>query len=131
MSILPIFDIIGSIVSSILPNTTEIEKAKIAEAMATNADLTALLTGQMQINEAEANSGSIFVGGWRSAVGWVCAAAFAWEFVLQPILLFISASFHYNIVVPNFDFSTMSTVLMGMLGLGGLKTFEKIQTKSK
>ena len=69
------------------------EKARIAHELATMGERHAQeqLMAQLEINKAEASSASIFKGGWRPAVGWVCASAFAYHFVLQPILLFVVA----------------------------------------
>ena len=87
---------------------------------------------QMEVNEVEAAHRSIFVAGWRPAVGWVCAAALGYTFILQPFLVYIMALTHpaYQ-PPPNIDLSGLYPVLLGMLGLGGLRTFEKIKGKAK
>jgi len=117
--------LINSIISRVWPDKTEQEKAQLAAAMAADENFTKLMTGQMAVNEAEASSSNLFVAGWRPAVGWVCALAFAWQFVGLPILLFITSLFHYPVIAPVFDFATMSTVLMGMLGLGAMRSYDK------
>lgn len=122
-------DLITTIVGSVWPNKTAEEQARLAVALAQSQQFTELMKGQMAVNTAEANTGSAFLGGWRPAVGWVCALAFAWQFVLLPILLFIGNSIGHPVVVPSFDMEAMSTVLMGMLGMSGLHTYENIQTK--
>lgn len=127
----PIIGLITSIIGRVWPDKTEQAKAELAAALAEDKNLTDLLTGQMQINAAEAASPSLFVAGWRPFVGWVCASAFAWQFVCLPILLFISNAVGHPIPVPSFDISTMVTVLMGMLGLSTMRTYEKIQGVSK
>ena len=104
------------------------QKAALAHELATMSDRHAqeLAKGQLEINKAEAASSSVFKGGWRPAIGWTCAAASAYHFVLQPFLLFAVAMFGLDIpALPEFDMSSLMTVLMGMLGLGGLRTFEK------
>ena len=87
---------------------------------------------QMQVNEVEAAHRSIFVAGWRPAVGWVCAAALAYTFILQPFLVYVMALTHpaYQ-PPPSIDLAGLYPVLLGMLGLGGLRTYEKIQGKTK
>lgn len=85
------------------------------------------LEGQIQTNASEAESKSIFVSGWRPAVGWVCAMAFGWAFVIQPFAAFVCALRHYTIALPTLDLSTMMPVLLGMLGLGTLRSYEKVQ----
>ena len=104
------------------------QKAALAHELATMSDRHAqeLAKGQLEINKAEAASSSLFKGGWRPFIGWTCGAAFAYHFVLQPFLLFAIAVFGVDIpALPQFDMSTLMTVLMGMLGLGSLRTYEK------
>ena len=81
---------------------------------------------QAQINQAEAQSQSLFVAGWRPFIGWVCGAAFAYHFILQPLLSFAMVNAGVDVDLPEFDMQQLSTVLMGMLGLGGLRTIEKL-----
>ena len=65
-------------------------------------------------------------GGWRPAVGWVCAAAFAYHFVLKDLIVFCASLAGAEIPeLPEFDMSTLLTVLGGMLGIGSLRTYEK------
>ena len=110
------------------------QKAKLAHEIATMADRHAHenAMAQIEVNKAEAASGSIFKGGWRPFVGWVCGAAFAYHFVLQPLLIFIVAVAGLQIpALPEFDMSSLMTTLGGLLGLGGLRTFEKFKGVSK
>ena len=104
------------------------QKAKMAHELATMADRHAqqALLSQLEINKAEAQSGSFFKGGWRPAVGWICAIAFAYHFVLQPLILFLSTLFGAELPeLPKFEMGTLLTVLGGMLGIGGLRSYEK------
>lgn len=83
---------------------------------------------QAEINNTEAASSNIFVAGWRPSVGWVCAIAFAWQFVAQPFF-----SFFYTLYTKQpapviaLDHDALNTVLFGLLGLGGFRTWEKIK----
>ena len=120
-------DLITAVISRVWPDKTEQQKEELAAAMAADENITKLLTGQMAIDEAEAASPSLFVAGWRPMVGWVCAGAFAWQFVVLPVFLFIGQAVGHPIAAPVFDISTMLTVLMGMLGLGSLRTYEKVK----
>lgn len=90
-----------------------------------------LAQSQIGVNIAEASSPSLFVSGWRPAVGWCCAAAFAYKFVLAPSIAFALAASGHPIDLPVLDFSEMSTVLFGMLGMGALRTAEKIKGVTK
>ena len=80
---------------------------------------------QVEVNKAEATHKSLFVAGWRPACGWICSIALLYHFVLQPIIVFILSAAGYSYDLPSFDMSSLMTVLMGMLGLGGLRSFEK------
>lgn len=120
-------DLITSIIGRVWPDKTEQEKAQLAAAMQADNNLTKLLAGQMDINAAEAANSNLFVSGWRPFIGWVCGLAFAWQFILCPMVVFITGYFHYSIPIPIIDNSAMNNVLMGMLGLGTLRTYEKIK----
>ena len=82
---------------------------------------------QNKINEVEAQSSSLFVAGWRPCVGWVCCAALSWTYILQPIAAFTLAQLGYLTALPRLDMGELMPILIGMLGLGGLRTFEKVR----
>jgi hypothetical protein len=85
-----------------------------------------LAVSQIEVNKAEAASGSVFKGGWRPFIGWVCGSAFAYHFVLQPVIVFVVVAAGVELPpLPEFDMASLMTVMMGMLGLGGLRTYEK------
>ena len=126
-------DLLGKLVdpvSNILDKVIEDkdQKAKLAHEIATMAERHGqeAMLAQLEINKAEAASGSLFKGGWRPAVGWVCAIAFAYHFVLQPLLIFgLSYAGLDTPPLPEFDVGTLLPVLGGMLGIGTLRTYEK------
>lgn len=104
------------------------QKLLLAHELATMADRHAqeLAVAQIEVNKAEAASGSIFKGGWRPFIGWVCGGAFAYHFVLQPVIVFTVLAAGVELPpLPEFDMASLMTVMMGMLGLGGLRTYEK------
>ena len=88
--------------------------------------------GQIEVNKAEAQHRSIFVAGWRPFLGWGLAFAMIWHFVLAPMVVF---GFAYAGMetpdLPTFDMDSLMTVLLGMLGLGGLRTVEKVKGLTK
>ena len=86
---------------------------------------------QIDVNKAEAASGSIFKGGWRPFVGWVCGVAMLYHFLLQPIIVFTLSAAGITFDLPQFDMGSLMTILMGLLGLGGLRSFEKHKGISK
>ena len=103
-------------------------KNKIAFELSTMAEKHAqqLAMAQIEVNKAEAQSGSIFKGGWRPAVGWICAIAFAYHFIIKDLIMFICGVAGLELPdLPEFDMGTLLTVLGGMLGIGGLRTYEK------
>ena len=102
----------------------EIE-AKLTESLA-NIDL-----ANLKINEADAKSGNWFQSGWRPFIGWSCGFALAYTYVMQPILTFGLAQAGYLIDLPAVNLGEMMPVLMGLLGLGGLRTFEKVKGISR
>ena len=104
------------------------QKNALAHEIATMSERHAqeIAMAQIEVNKAEAASSSVFKGGWRPFIGWVCGFAFAYHFILQPILLFGTAAAGVSLPpLPEFDMSQMMPVLLGMLGLGGLRTYEK------
>lgn len=109
-----------------------LEMQQNGELAALAAD-TELAKAQILTNTEEAKSTSLFIAGWRPHVGWVCGFAFSYHFLLQPFLLFLLYTFGTPETIakvaelPTLDWSAMSTVLMGMLGLGGFRTYEKIK----
>tara|TARA_R100000234_G_scaffold118019_1_gene97582 strand:+ start:354 stop:755 length:402 start_codon:yes stop_codon:yes gene_type:complete len=126
-----------SLVSSLIGPVTGIldkviedkdQKAKLAHELATMADKLSheQQLAQIEVNKAEAASGSLFKGGWRPFIGWVCGVAFCYHFVVQPIIIFIVTLVGVNIPnLPEFQMNTLLTVLGGMLGIGSLRTYEK------
>ena len=109
------------------------QKNALAHEIATMAERQAheSVMAQIEVNKAEAASASLFKGGWRPAVGWVCAMALFYHFILQPVLLFGVAVAGVAIPpLPEFDMASLMPILLGMLGLGGLRTVEKIKGKA-
>jgi hypothetical protein len=108
--------------------TAKLELFKMQQSgeLAALAAETELAKGQIAVNEKEAQSSSLWVSGWRPAIGWVCGAACAWNWIGLKIALFVAAYLGHELKLAPADISEMLPVLMGMLGLGGLRTVEKI-----
>jgi len=95
------------------------------EQMALEADR-AINEGQIEINKIDAASGSLFRGGWRPATGWVCVLALLYQFLVMPLLPWTVALFKISVpALPSLDIGTLITLLGGLLGLGGFRTYEK------
>jgi len=109
------------------------EMASALETAALAADIE-VIKGQTAINMEEAKSDSLFKSGWRPAVGWVCVAGLAFTFVLKPLLPWsvqvVCQIFGYVSalpVMPDIPMGDLITLLVGLLGLGGMRTFEKLR----
>ena len=132
-------DLLGKLVdpvSNILDKVVEDkdQKARLAHEIATMAERHAqeLAKGQIEINKEEAKSRNIFIAGWRPFVGWTCGLALFWHFLGLPVTLFITGWFNLqHPPLPEFDMQSLMTVLLGMLGLGGMRTFEKFKGITK
>lgn len=86
----------------------------------------AQMTGQMEINKIEAASPDFFRGGWRPFIGWICGMGLAYQFLLRPLLGWLSTINNWP-VPPALEMDTLMTLLVGMLGLGGYRTYEKVK----
>jgi hypothetical protein len=123
---------VTSLLDKFVPDADE--RARLAHDIATMSEKHAqeLARGQIEINKTEAAHKSMFVAGWRPFVGWTCGVALAWHFVGQPLAVFVIT---YSGVeappLPVFEMESLLTVLLGMLGLGGLRTFEKTKGVSR
>lgn len=104
-------------------------KEKLAHDIATMAERHAheQIQAQLEINKTEATHTSMFVAGWRPACGWICVLGMAGNFLIIPFANMTLKLLETGVEVPMIDLNTMLPVLMGMLGLGGLRTFEKVK----
>ena len=109
------------------------QKAKLAHEVATMAQRHAqeLAKAQLEVNKAEAAHSSMFVAGWRPAVGWCCVLGMAGNFLIIPMANFTLALMEVQVNIPLIDLETMMPVLMGMLGLGAMRSYEKVKGVSR
>lgn len=84
------------------------------------------ITAQIEVNKQEAASPSVFVAGWRPAIGWICGCGLFMQFIVNPIATWIAALMKHPIVFPTLDLGSLMTLLLGMLGLGTMRTYEKV-----
>lgn len=134
---------IQALLPNILPAVTDVigrflpedKEAKAKAEREIEAQLTTHLAkidlAQLDINKTEAAHRSIFVAGWRPFIGWSCGVALSWTYVVMPITQFILAQTGHLVDLPAMNMNEMMPVLMGMLGLGGLRSFEKYKKVSK
>jgi len=116
---------ISSLLEKAIPDSDL--RRKLTHEIATMAEKNAheQIKAQLEINKAEAGHKSLFVSGWRPAVGWTCCLGMAANFLLIPMANFALALGQSDISIPLIDLATMLPVLLGMLGLGGMRSFEK------
>jgi hypothetical protein len=132
-----IFDFGGKVIDKIFPDPAQRDAAKLelirlqrSGELAQLASDTQLANGQLEVNKVEAASASVFVAGWRPAVGWVCVIGLLYTFLLRPLLGWASGIWMID-APPALDMGDLFTLLAGMLGLGGMRTFEKFHGVSK
>ena len=82
---------------------------------------------QIEVNKVEAGSTNLFVSGWRPFVGWTCGFALCYHFVLQPLLMFVLSAIGKPMELPVFDMTSLTTVLLRILGLGSMRSIEKVK----
>lgn len=129
--------IISSVLDKIVPDPQAAAEAKLkALEMAQRGELAELdanvrlAIAQLEVNKAEATT-DVFRGGWRPATGWCCVAGLAYQFLIQPLLPWVVTAFGATVPpLPAIDNDAMMVLLTGMLGLGGLRTVERIKGKA-
>ena len=129
--------VIGGVLEKVLPDPQAAADAKVkllelaqkGELAVLDAE-TKLALGQIEVNKTEAGT-DMFRGGWRPATGWACVFGLVYQFLVQPLLPWIVALFGVTVPpLPPIDNETLMVLLTGMLGLGGLRTFERIRGKA-
>ena len=115
---------VSAILDKVIPDKDLREKLSHEIATMAERHSQAQVMAQLEVNKAEAAHKSLFVAGWRPACGWVCISALAYSTIISPIL-------GIWVTVPDVDTSLLTTVLMGMLGLGAMRTFEKTKGVSR
>jgi hypothetical protein len=118
---------LGTLVDRLIPDKAAAQRAKDdMEAALVKAGNEAALA-QVEVNKIEAAHSSVFVAGLRPAIGWVCAAALAWAFIVAPVAAWGMAVFGVRETLPAIGTDNLFELVLAMLGLGGLRTFEKMR----
>lgn len=129
---------ITSILDKLIPDPAQAAEAKLrALELVQRGDLAELdaelklALGQLEVNKVEAASTDLFRGGWRPAAGWMCVAGLAYQFLAQPLLPWLVALTGHQVpTLPPIDGEALMALLLGMLGLGGLRTIERVRGKA-
>lgn len=135
MSLLALIPVLGQVLDKIFPDKEAADAAKLklielsqSGELAKLESVTELAKGQLEVNKAEASSDGAYKGGWRPAIGYVCATALAYNYVVYPILVFIMTYTMPGIEVPQVNIDeNLWELITGMLGLGAMRTWEKIK----
>jgi hypothetical protein len=127
-----LFDFGSKVIERIFPDpaqraqaTLELQKLQQTGELAKLAAETDLAKGQQDINKVEAASTNMFIAGWRPFVGWVCGFGLAYVAIIEPIARFVALQTAYKGVFPAIDTTITMQVLLGMLGLAGMRSYEK------
>lgn len=123
--------VLGQVLDKIFPDQTQANeaKAKLIE-LQMNGELQKI-AGQLEVNKAEAQNSNLFVAGWRPAIGWVCALALFYQFIVRPLIAWGFAIYGHPLPpMPGLD-DMLWELLFGMLGLGSLRTVEKVKGVAK
>jgi hypothetical protein len=118
---------LGTLIDRLIPDRAAAEKAKaeMEQQLVTAANAAAM--AQVEVNKVEAAHSSVFVAGWRPSIGWVCAAGLAWAFVLAPIASWALVVLGIKAELPAIHTDYLLELVLAMLGIGGLRTFEKLR----
>lgn len=118
----------STLIDRLIPDKAQNDAAKAQLAAMTVAGEFQNSIAQLQVDQAEAGHASIFVAGWRPFVGWACGSAFVYAFILQPLIQTGLVVFHRSFdpaLLPKLDMAEMMPVLLGMLGLGAMRSYDK------
>lgn len=118
-------EVIGKVIDRVWPDESKKAEALLEFEKFRETGQLQLMLAQIEVNKAEAAHPDRFVSGWRPAVGWVCAAAFGWHYIGAPFLEWAAALAGNATAVPEVELGDLFTLMLGLLGLGGLRTYEK------
>lgn len=118
----------GKLIDRIWADPNQAAAAKLELLKLQQSGELAQIAGQLQINAAEAQSSSTFVAGWRPSIGWVCGAALAMQYIARPLLEWGAIVLGHPLpgALPGID-NNLWELMLGMLGLGGLRTYERVK----
>lgn len=122
-----LLDIGGKVIERIWPDPTAAAAAKLELFKLQQTGELQMIAGQLAINQTEAANSSVFVSGWRPAIGWTCGAGLAWNYIVRPAVVAGMTIAGHPVDLPPAEMGELMPILIGMLGLGGLRTVEKIK----
>jgi hypothetical protein len=117
----------NTIISRVLPDPAQQDQAKLELLKLQQSGELASMTSQTDINKVEASSSSLFVSGWRPFIGWICGFALCYQYLFKPLASSILPALGFPIPPLQGLDDNLWQLMMGMLGMGGLRTYEKVQ----
>ena len=117
----------GALIKHFFPDPSQAAAAEQKMAELLQSGEIQKIAGQLAINQEEAKSTNWFVAGWRPFVGWVCGLGLAYVAIIEPIVRFAALAAGYKGGFPVIDTTLTMQVLLGMLGIGGMRSWEKVK----
>ena len=127
----PLMSGVNTVIERLIPDKAGQDKARIELEAAMMKSLSSVSEGQIEINKIEAAHKSLFVAGWRPFIGWVCGVGLAWAFLGEPVAHWAAARWAPGMTVPIIETDALYQLVLAMLGMGGLRTFEKVKGVSR
>lgn len=129
----PILELGKGLINRFFPDPKQAAEAQLELLkMAQNGELaqlaadTEIAKAQLAVNQAEASSNNAYASSWRPTVGYTCVAGLMYTFLLQPLLPWFADLFGATVApLPTLDTNVLMTLLLGMLGIGGMRSFDK------
>jgi hypothetical protein len=121
-------DVIGKVLDRVLPDKAANDAAKAQLAQMSLSGELLQITGQLDIDKAEASSASPFTSGWRPFIGWICGVGLAVDFVVRPLVIWACSLCGRNVNFPSLDMTELMPLVLAMLGLAGAHAWENVQT---
>lgn len=119
--------VVSTLIDRLIPDKDAAAKAKLEMEAQLVATANQVNLAQIDVNKKEAEHSSIFVAGWRPAIGWVCSIGLAWTFIGQPIAEWIMALKGIETELPSLQTEYLLELVLALLGMAGLRTFEKLR----
>jgi roadblock/LC7 domain-containing protein len=117
----------GTLIDRLIPDRAAADKAKAEMELQLVQAANAAAMAQIEVNKIEAGHSSVYVAGWRPFIGWVCGAGIAWAFVVAPVASWALLVLGIKTELPAIQFDHLFELVLAMLGIGGLRTFEKLR----
>lgn len=126
-----VLPVVTSLLDKFIPDTAARDKAKAEAEMTLLQTLAAGDLAQQEVNKIEAANANIFVSGWRPAIGWCCALALFWNYLGYPLAIWACAIWWPLVTPPALVNDSLFELVLAMLGLGGMRTYEKLKGIAK